>query len=121
VCAGAVVTNPAGLLLLVRRGQAPAKGTWSLPGGRVEAGEALAAAAAREVLEETGLIVEIGALLATVRVADYLVHDFAATVTGGELAAGDDASDAGWFAPHELDLLELSPGLLSALREMGVA
>lgn len=118
VCAGAVVRDENGRLLLVRRGRPPAIGTWTLPGGRVEPGESPAEAAAREVAEETGLTVAVGALLATVPVLGYQVHDFVATVTGGALCAGDDAADAQWFDPTELAHLELSPGLLAALRQM---
>jgi len=65
-CAGAVVRDGAGRLLLVQRGRAPSAGLWSLPGGRVEPGETAAEAAAREVTEETGLVVEVHELLATV-------------------------------------------------------
>lgn len=119
VCAGAVVQDADGRLLLVRRGRPPALGSWTLPGGRVEPGESPAEAAAREVKEETGLDVEVGSLLATVPVLGYLVHDFAATVTGGTLAAGDDADDVGWFAPVELPGMQISPGLLEALAAMG--
>jgi ADP-ribose pyrophosphatase YjhB (NUDIX family) len=105
---------------MVRRGAEPAKGTWSLPGGRVEAGESPADAAAREVLEETGLTVAVGDLLATVEVLGYLVHDFAAVVVAGTLSAGDDASDARWCEPTELSAMTLSPGLLAELRRMEV-
>jgi 8-oxo-dGTP diphosphatase len=120
VCAGAVIRDDAGRLLLVRRAHPPAVGTWTLPGGRVEPGETPQQAAEREVFEETALTVEVGKLLATVPVMGFLVHDFAATVIGGELLAGDDAADAGWYAASELERLELSPGLLAALRDMGV-
>jgi 8-oxo-dGTP diphosphatase len=119
VCAGAVVRDGAGRILLVRRANPPAAGSWTLPGGRVEADESPAQAAAREVAEETGLVVEVGALLATVPVLGFLVHDFAATVVGGELCAGDDAIDARWFDVSQLGSLALSDGLLTALREMG--
>src|SRR3954451_8848815 len=86
-CAGAVVRDERGRLLLVRRGRPPAAGLWSLPGGRIEPGETAAAAAAREVREETGLEVEIGAVLITAIVGDgvFRVQDFAARVLGGEL------------------------------------
>lgn len=121
-CAGAVVRDAAGRLLLVRRGHEPALGSWSLPGGRIEVGESPAEAAAREVAEETGLIVEIGELLQTVDLWDggYRVHDFAAAVVGGTLRAGDDASDVRWCGIDELDALDLSPDLVDELRRMGV-
>jgi acetyl-CoA carboxylase carboxyl transferase subunit beta len=119
-CAGAVVVDERGRLLLVRRGRAPALGSWSLPGGRVDPGETPAQTAAREVAEETGLAVEVGELLATVDLTGgFRVHDFAARVVGGALAAGDDADDARWVAPDELDGLDLSPGLADELRRMG--
>jgi len=120
VCAGAVIRDAGGRLLLVRRGHPPGAGRWSLPGGRVENGESPAAAAAREVAEETGLTVEVGELLATVTIGDYLVHDFAATVTGGELRAGDDASDVRWCSLADAELLPLTDNLLDELRRMGV-
>lgn len=120
ICAGAVVRDAANRLLLVRRGRPPALGTWTLPGGRLEPGESPAEAAAREVREETGLEVEIGELLATLPVLGYLVHDFAASVVGGSLQAGDDAADVRWVTPAELATIELSPGLLDALRAMRV-
>ena len=118
VCAGAVVHDRDGRLLLVRRRNAPSKGLWSVPGGRVEPGESPEQAAAREVLEETGLRVEVGRLLGSVQIGDYLVHDFAAQVVGGSLRAGDDASDVRWCSIEEAELLPLTPGLLDELRRM---
>lgn len=120
ICAGAVVRDAHGRLLLVRRGRPPAKGSWTLPGGRLEPGESPAEAAAREVREETGLDVTVGELLATVPVLGYVVHDFAAVVTGGTLRAGDDAADVRWVRLDELTGYRLSPGLLEALATMGV-
>lgn len=105
---------------MIKRGNPPAQGSWSLPGGRVEPGELPADAAAREVLEETGLVVDIGERLATVRLGRYLIHDFAATVTGGTLQAGDDAADARWWPAADVASLETSPGLLDELRRMRV-
>ena len=107
-------------MLLVRRANDPSRGLWSLPGGRVEAGETAREAAAREVYEETGLRVSVGELLCRVDLGPYAVEDFAATVTGGSLRAGDDALDAGWFTPAEVRALPLSPGLLAELVRMGV-
>jgi 8-oxo-dGTP diphosphatase len=118
-CAGAVVRDDAGRLLLVRRGHQPSEGLWSLPGGRIEAGESAAEAAAREVREETGLEVAVGRRLASVEIGDYLVHDFAAVVVGGELCAGDDATDVRWCSEADAALLPLTPGLLDELRRMG--
>jgi 8-oxo-dGTP diphosphatase len=115
LCAGAVVRDDHGRLLLVRRANEPSAGLWSLPGGRVEPGETADRAAAREVLEETGLSVDVGDLLLTVTRGEYLIHDFAATVTGGDLLAGDDATEVRWCTPSELRLLETSPGLLEAI------
>ena len=120
VCAGAVVRDDRGRLLMVRRGTEPSLGTWSLPGGRIESGETHAAAAAREVLEETGLVVEIGKLLATVEVMGYVVHDFAASVSGGTLVAGDDAAEVRWCEPERVPTMDTSPGLVEELRRMGV-
>jgi ADP-ribose pyrophosphatase YjhB (NUDIX family) len=118
LCAGAVVRDGDGRLLLVRRGRPPSVGLWSVPGGRVEPGETPAEAALREVREETGLDVVIGDLLATVEIGEFLVHDFAATVVGGALRAGDDASDVRWCSFAEAALMPLTPGLLDELRRM---
>lgn len=126
LCAGGVVTDDEGRLLLVRRGHAPFAGTWSLPSGRTAPGEDVRTAAAREVAEETGLAVEVGDLLGVVHRQDesgefrYEIHDFACRVIGGRLAAGDDADAVGWFHPHELATMPLAPGLMRALRDFGV-
>jgi 8-oxo-dGTP diphosphatase len=121
VCAGVVVRDDAGRLLMIRRGTDPGRGLWSLPGGRVEPGETPAAAAVREAREETGLAIEVGELLATVDVLDdYVVHDFAATVVGGALHAGDDAAEVRWVEPHEVTRLATSVGLVEELRRMRV-
>ena len=119
-CAGAVVRDGDGRLLLVRRGRPPAEGRWSVPGGRIEPGETAAEAAAREVHEETGLEVEVGPLLITAVIGDgaYRVQDFAARVVGGQLAAGDDAAEARWVDVTELSSMELSPGLLEELQRV---
>lgn len=131
-CVGGIVFDerPMGRrILLVRRGREPAKGTWSVPGGRVEAGESHEAATAREVLEETGLEVLVGRLVGTVerdapggRV--YVIHDHECRLAPGAEAdavrAGDDADDAAWFTPDELRTLDCAPGLVEALTGWGV-
>jgi ADP-ribose pyrophosphatase YjhB (NUDIX family) len=119
-CAGAVVRDGEGRLLLVLRANEPSRGLWSVPGGRIEAGETAAEAAVREVREETGLDVAVGEVLCRVGLGTYVVEDFAATVVGGTLRAGDDADDARWFTTDEVRDLPLSPGLLDELVRMGV-
>ncbi|MEZ4443274.1 MAG: NUDIX hydrolase [Polyangiaceae bacterium] len=103
---GAVIVDD-GRVVLIRRGQPPQPGRWSLPGGRVEHGERLEAALRRELLEETGLEVEVGPLLEVVEILDgdrhYVVLDYRCRVIGGELHAGDDAAEAIWVEPAELD------------------
>src|SRR5712691_10819704 len=66
-CVGAVIKDDAGRLLLIKRGHEPGKGLWSVPGGRVEAGETDQEALVREVREETGLVVTAGPLIGSVR------------------------------------------------------
>lgn len=120
-CVGAVVHDPRGRLLLIRRGHAPAAGLWSLPGGRVEPGESDAEALVRELREETGLTVRPGTFLATVHRPPYVINDYRAEAVGGELAAGDDAADARWVSADEYRDLEdegaLVDGLTAVLRE----
>lgn len=125
LAASAVITDDAGRVLLVLRGTEPEKGRWSIPGGSVEPGESLAEAAAREAFEETGLRVSAGRELwcVTIPAGDgrmFEVHDFAATVTGGELASGDDADDARWVAAAELDQLPVTANLADYLRDAGI-
>lgn len=117
---GAVITDGTGRILLIKRGHPPGEGLWSVPGGRVEPDETDAAAVVREVREETGLAVTVGELLGSVvrggSEVTYDIFDYAAAPAGGELRAGDDAADARWFSVPELDGLELTPGLVDALR-----
>lgn len=119
-CVGAVVHDEAGRLLLVLRGRPPAAGTWSLPGGRVEPGEDDVTAVAREVLEETGLLVDVGTLVGVVEREGlsgslYVIADYACVVVGGALVAGDDADDVTWATLADLGALPLAPLLREAL------
>ena len=129
-CVGGVVVHER-RLLLVERGHAPSAGLWSVPGGRLLSDEDPREGCARELLEETGLVVSVGDLVGTVeRDAPsggvYVTDDFVCTVVGSpsELVAGDDAADAGWFSRHEVEALDahgmLAPGVLDALDGWGV-
>ena len=126
---GAVVRDDRDRLLLIRRGREPGLGRWSLPGGRVEAGESARQALVREVEEETGLRVVVTGLAGYVERPGpgevvFQIEDFYARVEPGQdphhLAAGDDATDAGWFPAHRLGDLELVDGLVEALVEWRV-
>lgn len=125
VGAGAVVQDDDGRLLVVQRGRAPARGRWSLPGGRVEAGERAADAAVREVLEETGLHVEVVAFLGFLEhiLDDHhiVILDFLATVVGGSETPGDDADALAWVTRRELEALPTTHGLMDFLDAHDVA
>lgn len=124
---GAVVHDAQGRLLLVLRGREPAAGLWSIPGGKVEPGESREAAVAREVLEETGLVVEVLAPVGVVErsTADggvFEIHDYTGRLVSdpGSAVAADDADAVGWFTPAEVRGLGCVPGLVAALEEWGV-
>jgi 8-oxo-dGTP diphosphatase len=124
-CAGAVIHDTAGRLLLIRRGREPGRGLWSLPGGRCEPGEDAAAAAVRETGEETGLVVTAGTVVGRVERpgpggVTYVIDDIACTVTGGTLRAGDDADDARWVDAAGLAALPVTDGLVAALTHWDV-
>jgi len=105
-------------VLLIRRGQAPLLGEWSLPGGVLECGETLREAVIREAREETGLVVETGEMLGVyervIRSDEgrvryhYVLIDFLCYPVGGDLKAGSDAADVRWFTRHELPALNLA-------------
>ena len=125
VCVGAVVVD-AERLLLVRRGRSPGRGTWSVPGGRVEAGEPLEAAVRRELLEETGLAGGPMRFLGWVeRIGTdhhFVILDFRVEVDDAtEIRAGDDASAVAWIPLDDLAQRDdVVQGLVEFLRGVGV-
>ena len=100
VCVGAVIWNAQGEVLLIQRGRSPRADEWSIPGGKVEAGEKLQDALRREVREETGLEIEIVDFIDVVEFEDgdrhFVLIDFTARHISGEAHAGSDAKDARW-------------------------
>lgn len=111
------------MVLLICRNKAPALGQWSLPGGRLEAGESLIAACAREVREETGLSVTAKQIVAVVerRIEDfhYVIIDFLAELgpaSGTEPIAAGDVSAARWVPVSELAHYDLVEGLQNIIR-----
>jgi len=108
---GAVIVDD-GKVLLVKRKYEPLKGQWSLPGGMVEVGETLETALAREMLEETGLRVDVGPVIEVFdrimrdeerRVRyHFVLIDYLCWPAGGSLQAGSDVEAALWVAPSSL-------------------
>jgi 8-oxo-dGTP diphosphatase len=114
-CVGGLTYDPDGRLLLIRRGNEPGRGLWSVPGGRLEPGETDAMALVREMAEETGLLVEPGALVGRVQRGPFAIADYRCAVVGGALRAGDDATDARWCDAATLAALPLVPELAETL------
>ncbi len=112
-------------LLMVRRAQEPAKGLWSLPGGRVEKGEYLADALRREVKEETGIDVTAGDLVGIFEVVGdphYVVLDFFARAEkeGHAVAAASDVEEVRWVLLERVADLECTPRFVETLRGWGI-
>jgi ADP-ribose pyrophosphatase YjhB (NUDIX family) len=124
VCVGAVCLDQ-GRLLLVRRAHDPGKGAWSVPGGRVEAGETLPEAVVRELEEETALEGVCDRLVGYAeRMWDghhFVILDFAVTVPSPqEPTPGSDASEARWVSLGDVRRMNLVAGLRTFLEEHGV-
>jgi len=113
-------------VLLVKRGNEPLAGSWSIPGGLLDIGETLRQAVVREAFEETGLTVEAGELLGVYdRImldADqctryhYVLVDFLCRRISGELQAAGDAADARWFTSSELSQISLAEDTAEVIR-----
>ena len=111
-------------ILLVRRARSPAKGFYSLPGGRVEFGETLHAALHREVDEETALKIEIVGLAGWREVVPgasggghYLIMSFAARWASGEPVLNDELDDFKWLTPDALGDLKVTGGLAEVIQQ----
>jgi ADP-ribose pyrophosphatase YjhB (NUDIX family) len=116
-----------GRVLVVRRAQAPAAGSWTLPGGRVELGETLVAAIIREVLEETTLTIRVKGLAGyremildqaiEGRGRHFVILPFAAEWVSGEVQLNEELGDFNWSTLSEITDLPTTPGLLEILRQ----
>ena len=111
-------------LVLVKRTQPPLSGEWNLPGGVVELGEPLNAACAREVLEETGLVVDVGPLIDVVERIEqdgdrvryhFVIADYLCRARGGDLRSGSDAGDVALADPAALDAYRLTRQALEVI------
>ena len=115
---GVAIYNEQGQVLLVQRGRPPGQGTWGLPGGLIDLGEPLHAAAAREVIEELGINVavqEVVTAFESIHHDDdgrveyhYVVLEHWARYQGGEPVAQDDAAACAWVAADQLDAYALT-------------
>lgn len=125
VAVAGIAFDDRGRVLLVQRGRPPSAGAWTVPGGRVEPGETLAAACRRELREETGIEVEVGPLVAVLdRIGHtpagalhhhFVILDYLVEITGGALAPASDARDARFYDRDELERLPLTEGLLPVI------
>jgi 8-oxo-dGTP diphosphatase len=116
-------------VLLVRRGEAPSQGRWSIPGGLIHLGERIEDAVVREVEEECGLHIQLVGLCGVIdrivpgepsRAAEgpsvryhYIIIDYVAVPAGGTLRAGSDAAEARWVPVAELSRYETTEGLVA--------
>ncbi len=113
-------------VLLVKRGRPPAQGIWSIPGGAVEVGESLQEALKRELMEETGVSIEVGPLVEvverTLRDAEgkveyhYVILDYLCSAAPVDPRAGSDAAEARWVPFDELSQAELTPDTEAVVR-----
>lgn len=115
-------------VLLVRRGNAPSKGQWSIPGGKVKLGETLREAAEREIQEETGICIQAGETVFTFEhiehnehgevVYHYVVIDLEAEYISGKIQAADDAMDARWISAQNLERLNVNATTRNLLKKI---
>lgn len=114
-------------ILLVKRGRAPAKNMWAIPGGKVELGETLKQAAQRELLEETGIRIKAGDPVYSFEVIKrddvgkilfhYFIVDLEAQYLSGDIKPADDAKDAAWISENDLSNINVNPNTRELLRQ----
>jgi ADP-ribose pyrophosphatase len=124
---GAVVIKD-GKVLLVKRGVEPNKGLWAIPGGSLNLGETLQEGAEREILEETGIAIKAGEHFycfdfferdSSGRIRfHYVIVDMKADYLSGEVQGADDALDARWVSPEELNGLSVSINTIKILKNV---
>jgi len=118
-----ITMNDKNEMLLVKQKTLPLRGWWLLPGGHVRFGETIKDAIVREVREETGLQVRVSKLLGVFDVIDengeyhYITVVFQCKLTGGQIKAGSDAVDVGWFNIDKVD--EIQQDLKRILKATG--
>ena len=125
---GAVVVHE-GRVLLVKRGVAPSRGLWAVPGGALELGETLQQGAEREIREETGVIIRAREPVCAFDFFErdgggrirfhFVIVDVAADYIRGDVKGADDALEARWLAPGDLEGLPVSKNTLKLLRAVG--
>lgn len=127
VTVGAIVIKE-NKILLVKRNKEPGEGSWAIPGGSVKLGETLQEATEREVREETGLTIKAKEPVYTFDLIErdhqgqirfhYIIVDLMADLMGGELHPSDDAVDARWFIPEDVERLEVTESTREFLRKI---
>jgi len=128
IAVGAVVVHK-NCILLIRRGKEPAKGEWAIPGGRVELGETMREAAAREIMEETCVSIRPGELVyffETIQpdpdgriLFHYAIFDFMAEYLAGKPNPGDDVTDARWVSAADANTYNLNIKTRGLLNRIG--
>jgi 8-oxo-dGTP diphosphatase len=126
VAVGAIVFKE-NKVLLVRRGKAPARGLWAIPGGSVKICETLQRAAEREIFEETGITIQALKPVFTFDYIEqdefgcarfhYVIIDLIAEYVGGEPRAGDDAAEARWVSSQEIATFKVSSKTRQLLKD----
>jgi ADP-ribose pyrophosphatase YjhB (NUDIX family) len=112
-------------ILLGQRNKEPQRGSWVIPGGKIHAFESIAAAAARELEEETGLTVEVGLQFKAYEIVNppnehrIVIYSWA-KVIGGTVKASDDLSEVRFFAGEDLSRVSLTPLVQRVLQDAGI-